>query len=98
MKGATGRAGLPDTTIFPGPPPSKKATKINHSTSTLSFLVPGFINAALTEEDPLVQIDIDDSRHILYTRSEKGTIQVFDLGSDGQQLTKIAALSQATIG
>ena len=77
---------------------SKKATKINHSTSTLSFLVPGFINAALTEEDPLVQIDIDDSRHILYTRSEKGTIQVFDLGSDGQQLTKIAALSQATIG
>ena len=32
---------------------SKKATKINHSTSTFSFLVPGFINAALTEEDPL---------------------------------------------
>ena len=27
--------------------------------------------------DPLVQISIDDSRNILYTRSEKGTIQVF---------------------
>lgn len=76
---------------------SKKASKINHSTSTFSFLVPGFINAALSEEDPLVQLEVDDSRNILYSRSEKGTIQVFDLGADGQGMTKIAALSQASI-
>ena len=42
---------------------SKKAAKINHSTSTFSFLVPGFINAALAEEDPLIQIEVDDSRY-----------------------------------
>jgi nuclear pore complex protein Nup155 len=76
---------------------SKKAVKINHSTSTFSFLVPGFINAALSEEDPLVQLELDNSRNILYSRSEKGTIQVFDLGSDGQQLTKVIAISQQTI-
>jgi nuclear pore complex protein Nup155 len=35
---------------------SKKAVKINHSTSTFSFLVPGFINAALSEEDPLFEV------------------------------------------
>ena len=58
---------------------SKKATKINHSTSSFSFLVPGFINAALSEDDPLVQLEVDDSRNILYTRSEKGSIQVFDM-------------------
>ena len=58
---------------------SKKATKINHSTSSFSFLVPGFINAALSEDDPLVQLEVDDSRTILYTRSEKGSIQVFDM-------------------
>ena len=33
----------------------------------------------------------------MYTRSEKGAIQVFDLGSDGQQLTKVTAVSQQTI-
>ena len=76
---------------------SKKATKINHSTSTFSFLVPGFINAALSEEDPLVQLEVDDSRNVLYTRSDKGTIQVFDLGSDGEQLSRIVSLNQQTI-
>ncbi len=33
------------------------------------------MNAALSEEDPIVQLEVDDSRHILYARSEKGTIQ-----------------------
>ena len=76
---------------------SKKATKINHSTSTFSFLVPGFINAALSEEDPLVQLEVDDSRNILYARSEKGSIQVFDMGTDGSQLIKVVALNQQSI-
>ena len=76
---------------------SKKATKINHSTSSLSFLVPGFINAALSEDDPLVQLEVDDSRNILYTRSEKGSIQVFDMGTDGQGLNKIISLNQSGI-
>lgn len=54
----------------------KKAYKINHSTSTFSFLIPAFINSAIAEEDPIVQLEMDDSRNVLYSRSEKGTIQV----------------------
>jgi nuclear pore complex protein Nup155 len=45
----------------------------------------------------LVQLEVDNSRQILYTRSEKGTIQVFDLGQNGSQLVKVAALSQQSI-
>ncbi len=55
------------------------------------------MNAALTEEDPIVQLEVDDSRHILYSRSEKGTIQVFDLGQNGTQLVKVTAISQQSI-
>lgn len=73
---------------------SKKAQKINHSTSVLSYLVPTFINAALSEDDSLVQLEVDDSRNILYTRSEKGTITVYDLGNDGMQMSKVASLTQ----
>ena len=46
----------------------------------------------------IVQLEVDDSRNILYARSEKGTIQVFDMGTDGLQLNKIIALNQQSIG
>ncbi|XP_067677422.1 nuclear pore complex protein Nup155-like isoform X1 [Haliotis asinina] len=74
---------------------SRKCRKINHSTSKLSFLVPSIFN--FSEDDPLEQICIDNSRNILYARSEKGTIQVFDLGDDGKGMGKVAALSQNTV-
>ncbi|XP_013406007.1 nuclear pore complex protein Nup155 [Lingula anatina] len=76
---------------------SRRCRKINHSTSSLSFLVPSFLNFSFAEDDPLIQISIDESRHILYTRSEKGTIQVFDLGEDGQGMSRVAAITQTTI-
>ena len=55
------------------------------------------MNAALSEEDPIVQLEVDDSRKIIYARSEKGTIQVFDLGQNGQGLVKVASISQQAI-
>ncbi|XP_023215500.1 nuclear pore complex protein Nup155-like [Centruroides sculpturatus] len=76
---------------------SRKCQKINHSSSYLSFLVPSFLNFAFSEEDPIVQIEIDNSRYILYTRSEKGGIQVFDLGNDGKQTSRVTGLSQNAI-
>ncbi|CAB4057772.1 NUP155 [Lepeophtheirus salmonis] len=48
-------------------------------------------------EDPLIQIQVDDSRKMLYSRSEKGVIQVYDLGSDGFQMRNVATLSQHSI-
>ncbi|XP_075223372.1 nuclear pore complex protein Nup154 isoform X2 [Lycorma delicatula] len=75
----------------------KRCKKVNHSTGALSFLVPSFINAAFTEEDAIAQISVDNSRHILYTLSEKGMIELFDLGESGQSTARIACLSQAGI-
>ena len=42
--------------------------------------------------DPLVQIAVDNSRNILYVRSEKGSLQVYYLGQDGKSLSKVAAV------
>jgi hypothetical protein len=54
------------------------------------------VNAALSEEDPIVQLEVDDSRHILYARSEKGTIQASVLSNFFHvlvvDLAKIASL------
>lgn len=71
--------------------------KVNHSTSALSFLVPSLLTAALYDEDSIVKIEVDNTRHILYTLTEKGSIEVFDLGSDGESLTKVVRLSQGKI-
>ncbi|KAJ8305762.1 hypothetical protein KUTeg_016307 [Tegillarca granosa] len=71
---------------------SRKCRKINHSKSSLSFLVPSFLNFSFSEDDSLVQLSLDQSRHILYARSEKGTIQVYDLGHDGTGMSRVAAI------
>ncbi|MGH0126184.1 UNVERIFIED_CONTAM: hypothetical protein FKN15_005580 [Acipenser sinensis] len=76
---------------------SQRCRKINHSKSTLSFLVPSVLQFTFSEDDPIVQIAIDNSRNTLYTRSEKGFIQVYDLGLDGQGMSRVAALSQNSI-
>ncbi|XP_066473036.1 nuclear pore complex protein Nup155 isoform X2 [Tiliqua scincoides] len=76
---------------------SQRCRKINHSKGALSFLVPSLLQFTFSEDDPIVQIAIDNSRNILYTRSEKGVIQVYDLGVDGQGMTRIASVSQNAI-
>ncbi|XP_026571593.1 nuclear pore complex protein Nup155 isoform X1 [Pseudonaja textilis] len=76
---------------------SQRCRKINHSKSTLSFLVPSLLQFTFSEDDPIVQIAIDNSRNILYTRSEKGVIQVYDLGPDGQGMVRVASVSQNAI-
>ena len=43
--------------------------------------------------DPMAEITIDETRHILYTRSEKGTIQVYDMGTDGCSMSRVTAVS-----
>ncbi|PSN41987.1 Nuclear pore complex protein 155 [Blattella germanica] len=75
----------------------KRCKKLNHSTGTLSFLVPSFLNMAFSEEDPISQISVDNSRNILYTLTEKGRIEVFDLGDTGTSTSKVTSMTQATI-
>ncbi|XP_077981190.1 nuclear pore complex protein Nup155-like [Glandiceps talaboti] len=76
---------------------SRRVRKINHSTSKLSFLVPSFLNFTFSDDDPMVQICVDNSRNVVYTRSEKGTLQIFDLGQDGLGMSRVAAVPEQSI-
>ena len=58
--------------------------------------MPSFINNVFYEDDSILQIVIDNSRNILYTLSEKGAIEVYDMGHDGQSMSRIAKLSQSS--
>ncbi|XP_049594009.1 nuclear pore complex protein Nup155 [Syngnathus scovelli] len=73
---------------------SQRCRKINHSKSSLSFLVPSVLQFSFSEDDPIVQIAVDNSRNTLYTRSEKGVLQVYDLGVDGRSMSRVATMSQ----
>lgn len=86
---------------------SQRCRKINHSKSSLSFLIPSVLQFSFSEDgkerdafpcgandvcdpnklyfnfllsccstDPIVQIAVDNSRNTLFTRSEKGVLQV----------------------
>ncbi|KAM3874094.1 nuclear pore complex protein Nup155 isoform 2-T2 [Diretmus argenteus] len=76
---------------------SQRCRKINHSKNTLSFLVPSLLQFSFSEDDPIVQIAIDNSRNTLFTRSEKCVLQVYDLGADGQGMSRVATMSQSSI-
>ncbi|MCP9265595.1 BMA-NPP-8 [Dirofilaria immitis] len=45
----------------------------------------------------LVRLCLDDTRHILYSLSENGSIQVYDLRADGNSIVKVASLSHGQI-
>lgn len=68
---------------------------MNHSEGPLSFLVPSFVSIALSEEEAIVQISVDDTRHILYTLGDKGTITVWDIDNGGA--SKITSMAQTTL-
>ncbi|KAM9841021.1 nuclear pore complex protein Nup155 [Aulostomus maculatus] len=76
---------------------SQRCRKINHSKSSLSFLIPSVLQFSFSEDDPVLQIAVDNSRNTLFTRSEKGVLQVYDLGADGQGMSRVATMSQSTI-
>ena len=50
---------------------------------------------ALSEEEAIIQISVDDSRNILYTLGDRGTITVWDIDNGGA--SKITSLSQASL-
>ena len=57
--------------------------------------MPSFFN--LKDADSIVQIELDESRNVLYTRSENSTIQVFYLGPNGLETSKINYLTMDAI-
>ena len=61
----------------------KKCVKVCHTKGIRAYL-PSFIpNSLLGLPQPIVQLVVDDARHLLYTRSESSVLAVFDLGAGG---------------
>lgn len=51
----------------------------------------------LQDVDAIVKIVVDDSRHLLYTLSEKGAIEAWDLGTNSEATRRLCRISQNDI-
>jgi nuclear pore complex protein Nup155 len=61
----------------------KRCVKVCHTKGIRAYL-PSFIPSSLMGlPQPIVQVVVDDARHVLYTRSESSVLTVFDLGAGG---------------
>ncbi|KAL4957209.1 Non-repetitive/WGA-negative nucleoporin C-terminal-domain-containing protein [Aspergillus filifer] len=77
-----------------------RCSKINHTSSRLSTLAPS-LSFTQRASEQVVQMEIDDSRRLLYTLSSASTIRVFHLKADGSvtlAITKPALDIYANIG
>lgn len=69
----------------------KRCKKVNHSQSLMSYVVPGFLKV-FAETDSLVRLAVDDTRACLYTLSEKGAIEAWDLaGGEARRIARLTA-------
>lgn len=80
----------PDVTVIDADIRKKVAYSLVHI--IISYNLPD-INIV----EAIIQIEIDESLKALYTRSDKGSIQVYDLSSDGKTVTKVAEMSSTSI-
>jgi len=69
--------------------------RVNLSHSKFHYFVPSFFN--FNDADSIQQIELDETRNVLYTRSENSTIQVFYLGLNGMETSKISYLTSNAI-
>lgn len=44
-----------------------------------------------------LKVEVDDSRHILYTLSDRGTVTVYDLGADGKSTSRVVCVPHNNI-
>lgn len=72
----------------------KRCKKVNHSQGLMSYVVPGFLRV-FAETDSLVRLAVDDTRGCLYTLSEKGAIEAWDLAAG--EARRIARLTAAEV-
>lgn len=68
-----------------------RCDKINITKSLISHLLPAI--SFFTSSEDLVQISVDNTRNLLYTLGERGSIQCIDLGVDGTRIDKVKSLS-----
>ncbi|XP_055386049.1 nuclear pore complex protein Nup154 [Condylostylus longicornis] len=74
----------------------KRCKKVNHSQGILSYMVPSFLKV-FSEIDAIIQIVIDNSRKLLYTLTEKGAVEAWNMGESCNEMQRIARLTQNEI-
>lgn len=75
----------------------KQCYKINHSSSKMSFVVPTFVTNAFYKEDPISQLAVDNSRSIIYYRTELGNIKLCYLGDEMDQFKFVTSANSSSI-
>ncbi|KAF7588757.1 hypothetical protein BBP40_005253 [Aspergillus hancockii] len=80
-----------------------RCSKVNHTSSRLAALTPSLSFSSFTQKmfENVEQMEVDDSRRLLYTLSSSSTIRVFHMKSDGTlalAITKPASDIYANIG
>lgn len=75
----------------------RRCKKVCHSARTLSYILPSFLTSAIAEPSAIIEIAIDNTRHILYTLTENNSIEMYDLGSDGKSTSRVISLSYSNI-
>ncbi|XP_073824814.1 nuclear pore complex protein Nup154 [Musca autumnalis] len=74
----------------------KRCKKINHSQGIVSYIVPSFLKV-FSENDPIVRLATDKSRNLLYVLTEKGCIEVWDMGQDFNSMRRLTKVTQNEI-
>ncbi|XP_050544932.1 nuclear pore complex protein Nup155 isoform X2 [Daktulosphaira vitifoliae] len=75
----------------------RRCKKVCHSAGTLSYIIPSFLSYAITEPSAIIEIAVDNIRHIIYTLSENSTIELYDLGYDGKSTSRVVSLSYSNL-
>ncbi|XP_058986335.1 nuclear pore complex protein Nup154 isoform X2 [Musca domestica] len=74
----------------------KRCKKINHSQGIVSYIVPSFLKV-FSENDPIVRLATDKSRNMIYVLTEKGCIEVWDIGQDFNSMRRLTRVTQNEI-
>ncbi|XP_061397239.1 nuclear pore complex protein Nup154 [Musca vetustissima] len=74
----------------------KRCKKINHSQGIVSYIVPSFLKV-FSEIDPIARLATDKTRNMLYVLTEKGCIEVWDMGQDFNSMRRLTKVTQIEI-
>nr|XP_047122862.1 nuclear pore complex protein Nup155-like [Hydra vulgaris] len=73
----------------------QRCYKVNHSSSKLSYFVPVFLSFVFSQDDPIEQLAMDNTRGILYCRTMNGNIKAYYLGADLSEMRFMCGISSS---
>jgi len=74
----------------------KQCYKVNHSLSKMNYIIPSFLTSAFSAYDPICQLAVDNSRGLLYCRTEQGNVKLYNLGENLDSMSFVTMLTSAS--